>query len=66
MSKLTAQRAGVKTVLLPARNEKDLRHVPDTTRSALGFVWLNTVDDAIRAAMGGVGAKGPASAFERV
>ena len=66
LRKLTAQRAGVKTVLLPARYEKDLRDVPDTTRSALGFVWLNTVDDAIRAALGGVGAKGPASAFERV
>jgi len=49
---LAAQRAGVKTVLLPARNEKDLRDVPDTTRAALSFVWLNTVDDAVRAALG--------------
>ena len=49
---LAAQRAGVKTVLLPARNEKDLRDVPDTTRAALNFVWLNTVDDAVRAALG--------------
>jgi ATP-dependent Lon protease len=49
---LAAQRAGVKTVLLPARNEKDLRDVPDSTRAALNFVWLNTVDDAVRAALG--------------
>ena len=49
---LAAQRAGVKTVLLPARNEKDLRDVPDSTRAALTFVWLNTVDDAVRAALG--------------
>jgi ATP-dependent Lon protease len=63
---LAAQRAGVKTVLLPARNEKDLRDVPDTTRSALSFVWLNTVDDAVRAALGAVGANVPAVAFELV
>ena len=37
---LAAQRAGVSTVLLPARNEKDLRDVPESTRAALKFVWL--------------------------
>jgi ATP-dependent Lon protease len=61
---LAAQRAGVKTVLLPARNEKDLRDVPEATRSALGFVWLHSVDDAVRAALGGLGAS--AAAFELV
>ena len=49
---LAAQRAGVTTVLLPARNEKDLRDVPESTRAALAFVWLHTVDDAVRAALG--------------
>ncbi|MEO7160351.1 MAG: endopeptidase La [Polaromonas sp.] len=49
---LAAQRAGVRTVLLPRRNEKDLRDVPDSTRQALTFVWLDHVDDAIRAALG--------------
>jgi ATP-dependent Lon protease len=53
---LAAQRAGVKTVLLPARNEKDLRDVPEATRAALNFVWLKDVDDAIGAALGEVGA----------
>jgi ATP-dependent Lon protease len=50
---LAAQRAGVRTVLLPRRNEKDLRDVPETTRQALAFVWLDHVDDAIAAALGG-------------
>jgi ATP-dependent Lon protease len=50
---LAAQRAGVRTVLLPRRNEKDLRDVPESTRQALTFVWLDHVDDAIRAALGG-------------
>jgi ATP-dependent Lon protease len=52
---LAAQRAGVHTVLLPARNEKDLHDVPESARAALKFVWLKDVDDAMRAALGEVG-----------
>jgi ATP-dependent Lon protease len=48
---LAAQRAGISTVLLPARNRKDLRDVPESARNALRFVWLETVDDAVRAAL---------------
>jgi ATP-dependent Lon protease len=48
---LAAQRAGVRTVMLPARNEKDMREVPEATRQALRFVWLHTVDDAVAAAL---------------
>lgn len=55
---LAAQRAGVHTVLLPRRNEKDLRDVPESTREALKFVWLDHVDDAIRAALGDVAMRG--------
>lgn len=49
---LAAQRAGITTVLLPQRNLKDLHDVPDSTREAIRFVGLGTVDDAIRAALG--------------
>jgi ATP-dependent Lon protease len=49
---LAAQRAGLALVLLPARNRKDLHEIPEATRSALRFVWLETVDDAIQAALG--------------
>ena len=48
---LAAQRAGVRTVMLPARNEKDMRDVPEATRKALRFVWLHNVDDAVAAAL---------------
>ncbi len=48
---LAAQRAGIGTVLLPARNRKDLHEVPESARNALRFVWLETVDDAVRAAL---------------
>jgi ATP-dependent Lon protease len=48
---LAAMRAGISTVLLPARNRKDFEDVPEAARQALKFVWLSTVDDAIEAAL---------------
>ena len=48
---LAALRAGIKTVLLPARNQKDLEEIPQDARDRIGFVWLESVDDAIQAAM---------------
>ncbi|MBL8539283.1 MAG: endopeptidase La, partial [Betaproteobacteria bacterium] len=48
---LAAQRAGITRVLLPARNRRDFEEIPEDTRSALEFVWLSTVDDAISAAL---------------
>jgi ATP-dependent Lon protease len=49
---LAAQRAGIRRILLPARNRRDFEEIPEETRTALEFVWLETVDDAIRAAAG--------------
>ncbi|MDE2299627.1 MAG: AAA family ATPase, partial [Burkholderiales bacterium] len=63
---LAAQRAGVRTVLLPARNEKDLRDIPASAREALQFVWLHDVDDAMRAALGDVAAPVRGVGFELV
>jgi ATP-dependent Lon protease len=48
---LGALAAGIKTVLLPARNKKDLDEIPDAARRRLEFVFLETVDDAIAAAL---------------
>jgi ATP-dependent Lon protease len=50
---LAALRAGIHTVLLPARNRKDVEDVPATAREQLKFAWLETVDDAIAAAIEG-------------
>lgn len=52
---LAAQRAGLKTVLLPARNQKDLRDVPEAAKSAIQFIFLETADDAIQAALAQTG-----------
>jgi ATP-dependent Lon protease len=49
---LAAQRAGLRKVLLPARNQKDLHEVPEATRATLQFIFLETVDDAIQASLG--------------
>ncbi|MDE2387758.1 MAG: endopeptidase La, partial [Betaproteobacteria bacterium] len=48
---LAAQRAGIQTVLLPARNEKDLRDVPEAARKAMQFILLESGDDAVQAAL---------------
>ncbi|HZS65678.1 MAG TPA: endopeptidase La, partial [Burkholderiales bacterium] len=49
---LAALRAGIKTVMLPKRNEKDLEDVPAEAKAKLEFVFLERVEDAIRAAIG--------------
>jgi ATP-dependent Lon protease len=48
---LAAIQAGITTVMLPARNRKDLDDVPEKARSRIRFVWLERVDDAIDAAL---------------
>jgi ATP-dependent Lon protease len=47
---LGALRAGIKTILLPARNGKDIEDIPASARDQLEFVFLETVDDALAAA----------------
>jgi ATP-dependent Lon protease len=49
---LAALRAGIRTVMLPRRNEKDLEDVPAEARAKLEFVFLDRVEDAIRTAIG--------------
>jgi ATP-dependent Lon protease len=44
-------RAGITTVMLPRRNQKDLQDVPQEARERMRFVWLETVDDAVREAL---------------
>jgi ATP-dependent Lon protease len=48
---LAALRAGIKTVMLPKRNEKDLEDVPADAKSQLDFVFLEKVEDAVATAL---------------
>jgi ATP-dependent Lon protease len=49
---IAAARAGIDTVMLPARNKRDYDDIPPSARDRLRFIWLETVDDAIAATIG--------------
>jgi ATP-dependent Lon protease len=53
---LAAQRAGLRTVVLPSENEPDLEELPDETREALSFVLADSIEIVLDAALNG-GAK---------
>ncbi len=48
---LAALRAGITTVMLPARNKREFEEIPADAREKLKFVWMETVDDALAAAL---------------
>jgi ATP-dependent Lon protease len=48
---VAAAAAGIKRVMLPARNRRDYDEIPEEVRTALEFVWLERVDDAVSAAL---------------
>ncbi len=48
---VAAHRAGIKRVMLPARNRKDFEDIPEETRLALEFVWLERVEQAVESAL---------------
>jgi len=48
---LAAHRAGMRTVVLPARNERDLDEVPAEGRRELEFVLVNEVSQALEASL---------------
>ncbi|AZR94675.1 endopeptidase La [Bordetella trematum] len=51
---LAALRAGIRIVMLPRRNARDLEDVPAHAREKLEFVLLDTVEDALKCAIEGV------------
>ena len=48
---LAAQRGGLKTVLIPKENEKDLAEIPDNIKGALKIVPVAMVDEALSVAL---------------
>ena len=48
---LAAHRAGIKTVILPAGNRKDLEEIPETVRKGLRIVFVDHVDEVIDLAL---------------
>lgn len=50
---LAALRSGVKTVLIPQENEKDLADIPDNVKSALEIIPISTADEVLKHALTG-------------
>jgi ATP-dependent Lon protease len=48
---LAAHRAGVKTFILPRRNESDLDDLPENLHQDLNFILVETIDDALAVAL---------------
>jgi ATP-dependent Lon protease len=49
---VAAARAGIRTVILPARNRRDLEDIPQSVRAKLEFVWAERIDDVLSRALG--------------
>ena len=52
---MAAARAGVETVLIPRRNEKDLVEVPSEVLEKLEIIPMDTIDDALDVVLDAVG-----------
>jgi ATP-dependent Lon protease len=50
---LAAQRAGIKRVLAPRRNEPELEDFPEHLREGMEFVWVSDVGEVFQAALDG-------------
>ncbi|MBS0465773.1 MAG: endopeptidase La, partial [Proteobacteria bacterium] len=48
---IAADAAGIRRVMLPARNRRDFEDIPEEVRQRLEFIWLERVDEAIAAAL---------------
>lgn len=48
---LAAKQAGIKTVILPQRNKKDLAEVPREAKSGMKFVFASRASEALKAAL---------------
>jgi ATP-dependent Lon protease len=55
---LAAHRAGLKTVIIPKRNEKDLDDVPEEVRQTIHFVLADRVEDVLDEALEPSAARG--------
>jgi ATP-dependent Lon protease len=51
MKVLAAHRAGLTTVILPKRNERDLEDVPPDVRSRMTFIFVERIDEALKAGL---------------
>jgi len=48
---LAAHRAGVRTIILPSRNEQDFDEIPESVRAEMRFIKADTVEDVLENAL---------------
>jgi len=48
---LAAHRAGVKQIIMPMRNEKDLEEIPKNVKDEIKFTFVKNVDEVLEAAL---------------
>ena len=48
---LAAHRSGLRTIILPTRNEGDLEDLPEEVRSSIHFMFAESVDDVLHSAL---------------
>lgn len=48
---LAALRAGIKTVIVPAQNKRDMEEMPAEVRKGLQFIFAQTMDDVLKVAL---------------
>ncbi|MBI4288275.1 MAG: endopeptidase La [Chloroflexi bacterium] len=58
---LAAHRAGIKTFIMPQKNEKDLNEVPNAVRRELEFVFVENVEEVLTKAIAETGEQSPRS-----
>ncbi len=51
---LAARRVGIKRVILPRGNQKDLRDLPDEVRQEMEFIFADRVEDVLQAVIPGL------------
>jgi len=52
---LAARRAGIKRIILPKENEKDLKELPEHVRKEMEFLYTETIEEVLRAAFDDTG-----------
>lgn len=54
---IAAHRSGLRTIVLPRRNEQDLDDVPEEIKKSMKFIYVDTVDEVIESSLEPIAAK---------
>jgi ATP-dependent Lon protease len=52
---IAAHTAGIKRIMLPARNRKDLEEIPEEVRKSIEFIWLERLEEAVSSGLEAAG-----------